>query len=78
MLMTVQLPDHFVIPDTGSIQIRDAAEIGKPGFNTAEIIAAPPDRAPCFDLTTEYRYAANKNRSRTAINFTMDVRISED
>jgi hypothetical protein len=77
MLMAVQLPDDFVIACAGCIQVGDAAKVGKPGFNAAEIIAPPVNHAAGVDIATKYRYAARENRSSTAIDFMMKVRVPE-
>src|ERR1700693_244073 len=53
MLMTIRLPDHFVVAAAPHIQIGDSAEISQITFHSTGVIAAPGDFGAGVDGQSE-------------------------
>ncbi len=55
MLMTIQLPNYFVVARAPSIQIRYASKETESGFNSAHMIAPPGHLRPGVNREAENR-----------------------
>ncbi len=69
MLMPIRFPNHFMIAPAPGVQIRNAAEISKTGFDAAGMIAPPRNVWAGIDDQAEDRKAMLSNLFGKCQNF---------
>jgi len=77
MLMPIQLPDQLVISTDAGIQIRDAAEVPKPGFFGVHMVAAPLNLRSGVDGDAQQREAMLLDGSRHGYDISLELASTE-